>query len=497
MRKFAFLLSTLLPLSAHAGGVFVGEAGSQAMERGGAFVAKADDPTALSVNPAGLAKTRGVEAYVGANLLNYSLSFQRAGSYRQQPRQVVQPAYVNTPYPAVENEASFQPIPFIAVSGRVGDLAIGGGLYAPPSVPGRDFPCRVEDFCQLDERGAPAPQRYDVVSQSALIVYPSVAAAYRIHPRVDIGARFSWGIGHIQARNFPWAGVTPNDSEDPRADADFDAEVNDWFMPTFGAGLLVRQTDFLELGASYTYKTQLRGKGNGTARIGPDAVPGTPVFLVPDELALCAPGGTQAELKTCIDFDLPQMFALGARYIFRDGAGGERGDVELDVKWENWRDASDDTIVVDARDSFLGRRLYTTINRHGFQDVLAVRVGGSYRVDVGAHGLTLRAGFGYDTAAAPDSWTRVDKDGRARATFAGGAAYEIDRWRFDVGLAYVHEGSLTVTDDANPNPTFENRTQPDPLQPSIPPDRQAYHPYNAGTYDSGYLVGLVGVTARF
>jgi long-chain fatty acid transport protein len=498
MRKTLFALTTLAPLTAHAGGVFVGEAGTQAMERGGAFVAKADDPTAMSVNPAGLAKLARAQLYLGANLLNYSLSYKRAGVYPAQQRGPGEPAYVGTEYPTVENEATFQPIPYVAGGGMVGDLALAIGVFAPPGVPNREFPCVAGDeFCRMDESGAPAPQRYDVVDQHALVVYPSIAAAYRLHERVDIGARFSWGIASIEARNFPWS--TANRTEDPLREADFDASVSDAFVPTFGAGVLIRPTDFLEVGAAYSYKSQVRAQGTGNARLGPEVLPGLQSQIVPkpDEMAECAPGGTTSALSTCIDFDMPQTFAAGVRWIFRDAAGGERGDVELDAKWENWAGASDDAITVDGQDMYTGVPLKTVYNRHGFQDVLAVRLGGAYRIDVARHDLTLRGGVAYDTAAAPVSWTRVDKDGRARTTIAAGAAYELDRWRFDLGVAFVIEGVQDVANVPVANPTVDNRVQPDPLQPSLPDDRAVYYPINAGRYDSGYFVGLAGVTAMF
>jgi long-subunit fatty acid transport protein len=492
------LLSVLAPGTALAGGVFVGEAGSQAMERAGAFVAKADDPTALSVNPAGLAKSRRVEVYLGANLLNMSLSYQRAGVYPTQGSGP-QPDYVGSPYPEISNEASFQPIPYLAASQKIGNLALGQGVFAPAAVPNRDFPCLVEDRCQISANGAPLPARYDIVDQHALTLFPSLAVAYRVHPQVDVGVRVSWGLASVEARNFPWA--LPNRAENPRAETDFEMSVSDNFVPTFGAGVLFRPTDFLEVGAAYASASKIRAKGTGNATFGDQVSPtGDPVFLEPlpaDEMIGCAPGGSTAALSTCLNFDLPQTATVGARYIFRDGQGGERADVEIDVRWENWANASDDEIIVDARDTLLLNPLKKVMNRHGFQDVYSVRLGGAYKIDLGANALSLRAGFAYDTAAAPQSWTRVDKDGRARALFAGGAAYDLGRYRFDLGFAYVAEGTLTVTDVPNNNPTYDNRVQPDPLQPSLDKNQQFYHPINAGRYTSSYVVGSLGVTAAF
>jgi long-chain fatty acid transport protein len=500
MRIRLLTLTLLAPAVANAGGVYVGEPGSQAMERAGAFVARADDPTALSINPAGLAKARGIEVYLGGNFLRYGLTFQRAGVYPEQTRDV-QPSYVGQPFPEVENSATFQAVPYLSAVVKWHDLAVAAGIYAPPGVPNREFDCSVsDDLCLVNQNGAPAPQRYDVVSQTAVIAYPSLAAAYRVHPRVDVGARFSWGFGHVKARNFPWA--LPNLDEDVRKEGDFSADVKDNFMPAFGAGVLVRPVDGLEIGAAYSSKTAMRAKGTGDARLGPDAdiLTGNQVFIIPkpEGEALCEEGGMPSALKTCIDFDLPQTLAVGVRWAFADGKGGERADIELDGKWENWANASDDIVTVDGMDTALQTRLKPTYIRHGFQDVFAVRLGGHYKIDAGGkNAFLIRAGVGYDSAAAPTSWTRVDKDGRARTTLAAGVAYEIDRFRFDAGVAVVIEGEATVEDVPNGNPTFDNREQPDPPQPSLEHRNTVFHPINAGTYDSGYVVGLAGVTSRF
>src|SRR5215831_18685057 len=78
MKPTTVLVLALLPAVAHAGGVLVGENGSQAMERAGASVAKADDPMARTVNPAGLAENPGhVAIYLGVNVLDFNLKYQR------------------------------------------------------------------------------------------------------------------------------------------------------------------------------------------------------------------------------------------------------------------------------------------------------------------------------------------------------------------------------------------------------------------------------------
>lgn len=493
-RRLTVVLLCVTPGLARAGGILVGEVGSQAQERGGAFVAKADDPAALSLNPAGLVKAHGIDVYVGANLLHFGLDYQRsvtAQTTKGEP----------TSFPKATNQAHWQPIPeLIVVEKLTPRLAIAEGLYAPQGFPNRDFPCQATHDCTVDASGTPAPQRYDIVHQEVIIAFPSLAVAYRLLPSLDIGVRASWGFATVKARNFTWAGV--NHTEDPGYDGDFEASTSDKMVLSFGFGALYRPTDAIEIGASFSTGGQVRSKGEGDATLGDNVqFLGEHLHIepVPDAKAACATGGTVAQLKSCIDFDLPRKAQLGGRFIVHDGRGRERADLELDLRWEGHNADSDILVTVDGQDSSaLHLPLKPTLIRHGFDNVWSARLGGAYRFDLGGdQGLTVRAGLAYDTAAAPDSWTRTDIDGRPRATYSVGVAYDVPGWRFDVGFSVVAEPDVDVTRVANGSPNFGNRRQPDPPQPLLFEDEQVYHPINEGSYSSGYLIGSAGVTASF
>jgi long-subunit fatty acid transport protein len=491
----AFALATFAPAAARAGGILVGEAGSQAQERGGAFVAKADDPSALSLNPAGLIKAEGtVAVYLGANLLHFGLDYQRAVTAQTTQGEP-------TTYPGAHNGSNWQPIPELTIVEKITPrLAIAEGLYAPQGFPNRDFACLANHDCTVDATGTAAPQRYDIIHQEVIIAFPSIAVSYRLLPSLDVGVRASWGFATVKARNFTWAGV--NHAEDPGYDGDFEASTTDKMVLSFGFGALFRPTDSIEIGGSFSTGGQVHSSGDGDATLG-DKVQflGEHLHIEPvaDSKAACGHGGTVAQLKTCIDFGLPRKAQLGGRYIFRDGRGRERADLELDLRWEGHNADSDITVIVDGQDSSaLHLPLKPTLIRHGFDNVLSARLGGAYRFDIGGdQGITLRAGLAYDTAAAPDSWTRTDIDGRPRAMASMGVAYDVPGWRFDVGFSVVAEPDVDVTRVANASPNMSNRSQPDPPQPLLAADEQVYHPINEGHYSSGYLIGSAGITASF
>lgn len=505
---------------ASAGGILVPGTGPQAQGRAGAFAAKADDPSALYHNPAGLAKTPGTVLYIGGNLLDYRLRFARAGRYEVTDGGE---SYVGADYPVVEDDSTpdigvgpFQAVPIVAVSTDLGrpewPVRFGAGLLAPQGHPNRSFPVR-HDLGGADP--APGPQRYDVIEQSAATALPSIGVAYRPIDSVDVGVRASWGIAQLQATTATWA--IRNYEEWEQKDGVFSVDVADSFVPAWGIGVLYRPIGAIELGASYHSALHIRATGTGTADLGTAADPLDPnAFIEPEdrpEFIDCALGGTVDALKSCIDFDLPQMASIGARWIARDGEGRERGDVELDVRWENWGadDASNIRVRVDGRSSTGGFVLNPVVLRHGFRDVWSIRLGGSYAVPVAGRRVTVRAGVAHDTETAPLLYNRADIDGAPRTTMAIGASFPVgDRVQLDVGGGYVVEPTRDVPqclppdgpDASNPTcdgqalPPFDRR-RPDPAQPLNDANSAVESPFNAGRYEASYVMWSLGVSARF
>ena len=144
-------------LTAYAGGFEVPDNGAQAVGRGAAFVAKADDGTAIYFNPAGLARQRGTRVYAGGNLFLHSFEFQRSGAFPDDPNNAATP-WGGKPFPLVTNSAGPFFAPFLAAStdfASLDRLTIAIGAFGPPVVGNRTFPLAI--------RNAPAASRYDFI----------------------------------------------------------------------------------------------------------------------------------------------------------------------------------------------------------------------------------------------------------------------------------------------------------------------------------------------
>jgi long-subunit fatty acid transport protein len=532
----------IFPASATAGGLVLPGSGPVSTGRAGASVASIDDGSALGVNPAGLSRAKGTQIHIGTSLIAFHQTMARDGSYEDVPEADL--AWEGQRYGSVSDDSKpvigvgpFQAVPVIAVSsdlgGKVKGLVIAAGVFAPNAYPVRSMGA---DYEFNDPNTPPPPTRYDTVEQKAAVVLPSIAASWNptFLPKLRVGGRFSFGFADLEARTYVWGGT--NYREWTEKEGEFAVKVKDSFVPAWGLGLQYAITPSIEVGAQYSSPIHVGAKGTGTSRVGDQAVSDdAPVTVIPTDEAFpgttdlfCEPagGGTRDALKACVNLSLPQMATVGGRYIFRDGDGREMADIELNVQWENWggkvstdegeRNIGDYQVIVDGYASISfppninGLPLQSTLIRHNLKDTFSVRLGGSYQRDVGKNRLTLRGGAAHDTVAAKEGWQRVDFDGAARTTVAAGASFTMSRVRIDVGVGKVFEGSRTQGTGCNPDladtgcgpggmeiEDIEDRTGPDPVQPTVQPNAQFESPFTTGTITSGYNLLMLGVTTWF
>ena len=555
LRQLTVAPLVFAPQLAAAGGLLLPGSGPISTSRAGAAVASASDGEALGINPAGLAKTTGTTITIGASIIGYYMDFTRTGTYdnigdEDRP-------FEGDPYQTVTNDPDlpvgigrYQPIPMLAVvsdlGGAVGGkLRVAAGLYAPNAYPFRDMTGGYVFDESVNFDAAPPPTRYDIMKQEAALIFPSIAASYRILPELDVGARFSFGFANVKSQVAVW-GSPGNYEEAITHDAVLTADASDNFVPTWAIGVMYRPTPFLEFGANFNWRAVVRASGTATAEQGPkvefNMQPAT-IGPIARGAARCAEGGTFEEQKLCVDFQLPMNFQVGGRYKFLDASGAMRGDIELDVGWENWgkrcsdsasfadgctspgqyrvvvdaaayvdRDANpqtpltEDDIAIDLKDNYI---------EHRFKNTWNFRLGGSYHIPLsgGDNTIIVRGGLGYDTRAAEEGWLRADIDGAARFTTTAGASYRTKRWEASFGYGAILEGENTNGNDCNPVPSganpqpgcatngqqqpIDDREGPDPINPIVVPEQQAESPVNKGTFNSNYVLFMLGFSTWF
>jgi long-chain fatty acid transport protein len=433
-------LSTLLLAAAVAppafadGGYYTGALGPRAAGRGGAFVARADDVTAVSINPAGLADLDGTVIQVGNQFSYYGYDYTRAPTldYGQSPTPS-QP----TVFDKVHNGTPWQAaLPFIGISSRLGlrDWAFALAAFAPPGTSKEQFP--------LD-----GGQRYLMVDRQAIILNYAASAAWRFHDLFGVGVTLEWiavprlDYSLVINANPAQGAVNPVSSmydilaettgSDPFT---FNAIVGAWFRPSpslqFGlAGQIVP--------ANIVTHSTLTLTALDPALLG--------------TIATTRNGNIANDVT--VTLPLPLLVRGGGRYRHL-AAGRELFDVELDVEYETWSRAKAFTVesTVDGKSLVATPMMAAgspvsigtiTVPKQ-WKNVLSVKLGGDFNLV--PERWTLRAGVYYETAAAPSAYANVDFAAGAQLGGALGTSLLLHAWEVALTYQLRYQPSFTVAE---------------------------------------------------
>ena len=481
--KSPAVLSTLLLAATIAspaladGGYYQGALGARAAGRGGAFVARADDVTAVSINPAGLADLDGTVIQVGNQFSYNGYDYTRAPTLDYgQSTAPTQP----TIFDKVHNGTPWQAaLPFIGVSSRLGlhDWAFALAAFAPPGISKEQFP----------ESGG---QRYLMVDREAIILNYAASAAWRFHDLFGVGVTLEWiavprldyslvingdqAQGAVSPVSSMYDILAQTTGSDPFT---FNAIVGAWFRPEpslqFGlAGQVVP--------ANIVTHSTLKLTALDPALLG--------------DINTTRNGNSASDVT--VTLPLPLLVRGGARYRHL-AAGRELFDLELDVEYETWSRVKAFTVESAVDGNPLVANPTNVQSEHlpigtitvpkQWNDVLSVKLGGDFNLVPDR--WTLRAGVYYETAASPAAYSNVDFPAGAQLGAALGASLLLHR--LEVALTYQlrYQPSFTVAEaDAR---VYQQTPGGSCTPPSTDPN---VCNVNAGTYAAtSHLVSLAVV----
>jgi len=434
-----------------AGGMVLPVRGMRAVERAGALIAGADDASALWLDPAGLATLAGDG--------HRQLLFDAAYVY-----QTVDYARLDASgnaLPAVSNHQPGQPIPTLAGALGIGDrLVIAGGIAAPYSAPHR-----------YDSDGA---QRYASVSlDSAAFVYVTLGAAYKVSDQLRVGATVtdvvSKLVSQIVMSGCP--GQTVCAPEDRAFDMLVKQTQTDYVAPTGSLGVQYDMERRATLGLAIQAPSRVSAPGTFTARL-----PSAAVF----------DGARVAGDQATLSFTLPAAIRAGIELrptpVLR---------IEAAIDIELW--SMHDAITLAPHDVRIENAGGAT---YAFGEVAIPRsYKNSFAPSLGIEwhgpGVTLGAGYSYETAAAPTGTVSVLTVDSAKHLIGIGGGYDADGWEIgaSAGLVLLSEVHVPLADAKVPAlaPLRDPSTEPSDTIPGI----------NAGTYQSHYLIAGLRFARRF
>ena len=263
-------------LSAFGNGFRLPNQDPEAIARGNAFTATADNPAAIYYNPAGITQLEGQQVRAGVYLISTGVDYKALDGSTHSP------------------DSSFQPVPqlYYVNSPKDSQFSFGLGVYSP--------------YGLAIDWGDDTPFRNRAEEGSLLYLTINPVVAWQIHETLSLAigpnisyseAEFVQGIGFIPGDRFRFKG-------------------DDWGF-SFNAGLRWQPHEQWAFGVNYRYLTEMNYRGRSTTRPGAAPGPLAPVYF--------GSAGTSGEIH------FPQSVAFGVSY-----RPTENWNLEVNADWTDW-----------------------------------------------------------------------------------------------------------------------------------------------------------------
>jgi long-chain fatty acid transport protein len=432
------------------------DTGVSQIGRGGAWLARADDPLATYFNPAALVRqSHGV--HLGAFMPFRSHCFERLGP----DGRPISPGR-DLAAPGEEVCADIPPIPAPQLAGVVRfhkRFALGLAFVSPHGHPKAEWPTTiVYTEPGIGDTPHPAPQRYLVVEEEVVALFPTLSASVAILPSLSVGAGFTWGLVAFRYSRMTEATSPVRPSlDDYTQDVRSEAEGFDGFVPGFVVGVLWSPTRRFDVAAWYRFSDAVR----------------TSVDIKLDALAY-GPGGrdndapTTTEVADAGTFEhaMPMEARIGFRYHHprrersappawmahlgewgRDALSSDLFDVELDLSWTH--NSALDTIEVRFRPGIpINGAPGGTVPENAdvpnrWKETLGARLGGEWIAIPQL--LAVRAGGFFESEGQDDENLNLDFHLGARIGVGAGATVRVGP--VDVTAAYQHTFFLPLDNE--------------------------------------------------
>ena len=376
-----------VPPHLYAHGFSIYDQGGKAIGMGEAFVAQADDPSAIFYNPAGITQLSGTRVYSGASIYMPRASFRSSGN-----------ADMGTSAgEKTDNVHNTFVVPHMYITHTVNKrVSFGLGVFSPFGL-GQEWP----DGWEGRYTGASIKSTI-----SAITVNPVVAV--KLSDRISLG--FGPLMQNLEARymsavltGMPVAPLTPGSN--PATNASVRLKGNSYGYG-WNSGILLQITDALKFGASYI------------SRVTHEITDGEQEVTLSD--------GTVIKQDARSSIVLPAIGKTGIALTVNPWV------VELDAEWIEW------SVYNRSRVSFTdGTSIDTPKNWH---DAWTWHLGTQYTVN---QYIDLRAGVAYGQTPVPRSTIDPLVVGGNRIAYFLGLGSHLGKVTIDLGYIYTKDTGRT------------------------------------------------------
>lgn len=381
--SFLILFNLVLSYS-FADGLHQQEQHAAVTAQGGAFVARANNPSALYFNPAGLTQLSGNQISLGGNLIFPSTTYTGTVGQFDMEEQVLHPTN-------------------LFYSHQVSDkISLGFGYYRPYA-----FSSKWEsDFVG----------RFICDTFSFKTYNYNAAVAYQATPEISVAVGISYIHGMLNFRNSldlsNYSQYYPR-VQDPEGFSHFDAKADNIAV---NFGFLYKFDKFWTLGATYRSPMELEFSGNFD-------------FIIPE-----SPAGTSAnealnglfpDQTGSMKFKIPQVVVVGVSTTVVNHT-----TIEADIQWSGWSSFKDLPVNYSTNTDSLSDKI---IDRR-WKNAFALRLGAEYEYKPT---LLFRAGYYYDNSAIPGETLDPMLPDALKQSISGGVGIKWDMINLDAAYGLV------------------------------------------------------------
>jgi long-chain fatty acid transport protein len=391
----SFFIVSLSAALVFGSGFSIYEQGGKATAMAGAFIAQANDATAVFYNPAGITSLQGFNLNVGLTVIKPSASFQGPTA----------PGYDPNLYSEAE-DLTFYPPTFYATYQINEDLSAGFGFFVPYGL-GSDW-------------GKEWIGRELATFSEVQTMYLNPVIAYKVMDNLSVAAGFDFVFGSVHLEKSLYLGYTLDEY------AEFKLEGNTTGMG-FNLGLQYKPLENLSLGLVFRSNVTLSfDDGEATFEI-PSINPGIDPVLRQN----------LPNTKGKAELVLPTHIGLGIAYDFT-----EQLTAEFDYLQIGW--SSYDELVIEFEDPVNGETEQTVPKN--YENSASYRFGIEYRLN---EKLALRAGYLRDTHAVPDDYVEPTLPEGDRNIYNIGVGYKISGFTIDAFYMALLQEDREITNSKN------------------------------------------------
>ena len=398
MSFLSVLMILLVPTFVFAGGFQINEQGAKALGMGGAFVAQADDPTALYFNPAGITQLDGIQLSLGMSPITPAASFKSD----------------LTGETTEADESTFYIPNFYYTMKNTEKISTGLAVFANYGL-GTEWPDNWEG------RYIPGGTKVEIVTMT---INPNIA--YKVTDKLSVAAGVDIQNLDVTLENklkmFPSEGGTVMLNSDGNSELTADDWAYGW-----NAAIHYKITEKWKAGISYRSKIK-HEIDDGTADlslpegeiIGGGAVPA---------MNIKRSGSTE--------LTLPEILYIGTSYEIG------KFTFEVDGQWTGWSSYDELKIEFENGDQ--------QVSPKDWEDVWAIRLGEQYSVN---KILDLRLGVIRDNSPIPDETVDPLVPSGDRWLYAVGLGFNFDRLTIDVAYNYLDDENRKFDNEVGKEPPY-------------------------------------------